>query len=74
MIYPAQHKEYSARFGLKQALNDMETAQQLAEQKYRSLVGRDIFSKEIADIHQLIQELRAWVITMENSTDLACKH
>ena len=37
-----QHQEYSARFGLKKALNDVETAQQIAEAKYRSLVGRDI--------------------------------
>jgi len=74
MIYLTQHKEYSARFGLKRALYDMEIAQQIAEEKYRSLVGREIFSKEISDIHQLIEELRAWVISMESLPESASKH
>ncbi len=74
MIYLTQHQEYSARFGLKKALNDMKTAQQLAEEKYRSLVGRDILSKEISEIHQLIEELRAWVITLETSPEAVAKH
>ncbi len=74
MIYLTQHKEYSARFGLKKALYDTEIAQQIAEEKYRSLVGREIFSKEISDIHKLIEELRAWVISMEPTPQAACKH
>ena len=61
MIHSTQHQEISARFGLKNAINDIEIAQQLAEAKYRSLVGRDIFFSEILDIRQLILELRNWV-------------
>ena len=74
MIYLTQHQEYSARFGLKKALNDLNSAQQIAEEKYRSLVGRDIRSKEISEIHQLIEELRAWVINVETSPEIAAKH
>jgi hypothetical protein len=74
MVYLTQHQEYSARFGLKKALYDMNTAQQLAEEKYRSLVGRDILSKEIAEIHQLIEELRAWVVSVDTTPEAACKH
>ncbi|RYY03289.1 MAG: hypothetical protein EOO53_09055 [Gammaproteobacteria bacterium] len=61
MIHSTQHQEFSARFGLKNAINDIEIAQQIAEAKYRSLVGRDIFFSEILDIRQLILELSNWV-------------
>ncbi len=54
-------KEYSARYGLKQAINDMDIAQQIAEDTYRKLVGRDILWSEIHDIQQLIVELRVWI-------------
>lgn len=54
-------KEYSARQGLKLAINDMEIAQQIAEDTYRKLVGRDILWSEIHDIQQLILELRIWI-------------
>ena len=74
MIYATQHQEYSARFGLKNALNDLNSAQQLAEKKYRSLVGRDILSKEILEIHRLIEELRVWVVNVDVSPDAASKH
>lgn len=53
------HKEYSARYGLKQALNNLDQAQQIAEIKYRTLVGREILFSEIYDIHQLIDEMRS---------------
>jgi len=55
------HKEYSARYGLKQALNDMAAAQQIAEKKYRTLVNRDILWSEMNDINRLILELRLWI-------------
>jgi hypothetical protein len=54
-------KEYSARFGLKQAINDMEAAQQIAENTFRKLVGREILWSEIHDIQQLILELKVWI-------------
>ncbi|WP_039913605.1 hypothetical protein [Cellvibrio mixtus] len=54
-------KEYSARYGLKLAVNDMDVAQQIAEDTYRKLVGRDILWSEIHDIQQLILELRVWI-------------
>jgi hypothetical protein len=54
-------KEYSARHGLKQAVNDMDIAQQIAEDTYRKLVGRDILWSEIYDIQKLILELRVWI-------------
>lgn len=60
MIHSPQHQEYSARYGLKNASDNIEIAQQMAEAKYRSLVGRDIFISEISGIHQLIDELRNW--------------
>lgn len=62
MIHSQEHQEYSARYGLKHAIDDIETAQQIAEAKYRALVGREIFISEISGIHQLIEELRGWVV------------
>lgn len=52
------HKEYSARYGLKQAHNDIDHAQQIAEIKFRHLVGREILFSEIYDIHKLMDEMR----------------
>ncbi|RYE37754.1 MAG: hypothetical protein EOP48_28210 [Sphingobacteriales bacterium] len=77
MIHLSQHQEYSARYGLKNALNKstanpVELAQQLAESKYRDLVGRDIVSSEIADIHHLIEELRLWVSPPPKLPDNYC--
>ncbi|HEY6529867.1 MAG TPA: hypothetical protein VIZ65_14335 [Cellvibrionaceae bacterium] len=77
MIHLSQHQEYSARYGLKNALtrstcNTVELAQQLAEAKYRDLVGRDIVSSEIADIHHLIEELRLWVSPLPKMKDTLC--
>lgn len=54
-------KEFSARAGLKQAINDMDIAQQIAEDTYRKLVGREILWSEMNDIQQLILELRVWI-------------
>jgi hypothetical protein len=67
MIRSPSFQERSARYGLKGALNkgvldNIELAQQIAETRYRALVGREILISEISDIHQLIEELRAWVI------------
>ena len=73
MMISRQHQEYSARFGLKKALNDVETAQRIAEAKYRSLVGRDIIYSEMVGIHALIMELRNWVTT-ENTSQSICTH
>lgn len=74
MIHSPQHQEYSARFGLKNALNDIEVAQQIAEAKYRSLMGREIFISEISDIHHLIEELRGWVKTTKTPADARHAH
>ncbi len=68
MIHLSQHQEYSARYGLKSALNKgatnaVEVAQKIAEEKYRDLMGRDIFISEMSDIHQLIEELSNWAAT-----------
>ena len=61
MIHSPQHQEYSARYGLKNASDNIEAAQQIAEAKYRALMVREIFISEISGIHQLIEELRGWV-------------
>lgn len=61
MMHSPQHQEFSARFGLKKASDNIEVAQQIAEEKYRALMGREIFISEITGIHQLIEELRGWV-------------
>lgn len=61
-------KEFSARFGLKQAVNDMDIAQQIAEDTYRKLVGRDILWSEMNDIQQLILELRVWIGIIDSKT------
>lgn len=73
MIRFRLHQEYSARFGLKQAFHDIESAQQIAEAKYRSLVGRDIFYKEMVDIHALIVELHNWALD-KNFSKKVCTH
>jgi len=62
MMGTIQDKEYSARYGLKQAIDNIDSAQQIAEEKYRALVGRDIWMSEINDIHELIDELRTWTV------------
>ena len=62
MMGTIQDKEYSARYGLKQAIGNIDSAQQIAEEKYRALVGRDIWMSEINDIHELIDELRTWTV------------
>lgn len=74
MIRPTLHQEYSARFGLKNALHDIDIAQQIAEAKYRSLVGRDIFYKEMVDIHALIVELRNWAVVTKSSDQCVSAH
>ena len=74
MNHSTQHQEYSARYGLKNALNDIDVAQQIAEAKYRSLVGRDIFFSEILDIHELILELRNWVSSKPLAVDSSSAH
>jgi|GEM_PF-1614948 len=53
----SQHQEYSARYGLKNSHDNIEIAQQIAEAKYRALVGRDILFSEIININQFIKEL-----------------
>lgn len=68
MMGSIQDKEYSARYGLKQSVDNIDAAQQLAEEKYRALVGRDIWTSEINDIHQLIDELRIWTVPEKPSS------
>ncbi len=58
MNHPTQVQEYSARCGLRISKNNLEIAQQIAEAKYRTLVGRDIRFSEILDIRQVIEELQ----------------
>lgn len=72
MIHSTEHQEYSARYGLKNAADNIEIAQQIAEAKYRALVGRDVFISEISGIHQLIEELRGWVV--HTPRDKGCAH
>lgn len=57
-----ERREYSARYGLNIATNDLDTAQQLAENKYRSLVRRELSSVEINEINELIHEVHSWKI------------
>ncbi|MES2674274.1 MAG: hypothetical protein V4660_08540 [Pseudomonadota bacterium] len=68
----AQHQEYSARYGLKGASDDIDAAQQIAEAKYRALVGRDVWISEISEIHHLIDEMRNWAAPVPRST--SCAH
>jgi hypothetical protein len=68
----AQHQEYSARYGLKGASDDIEVAQQIAEAKYRALVGRDIWISEISEIHHLIEEMRNWAVPAARTS--SCAH
>ena len=73
-----QHQEYSARYGLKNssingAENDINIARQIAEAKYRALVGRDILISEISEIHLLIEELRNWSATPQ-VPEITCTH
>ena len=68
-----QHKEYSARFGLKHAIDDIEAAQQLAEAKYRALVGREIWFSEINEIHELIEELQTWTCFASSQSAPSCQ-
>ncbi len=53
-------KEYSARHGLVREANNLEKAQLLAEEKYRTLVGRELLFNEISDLKNLLEELYHW--------------
>lgn len=53
-------KEYSARHGLAREANNLEMAQLVAEDKYRSLVGREPLFNEIREIRSLLNELYHW--------------
>lgn len=66
-------KEYSARYGLKQAHDNVDEAQQIAEIKYRNLVGREVLFSEIYDIHKLIEEMRKLDGTRKLSAQAAKK-
>ena len=60
MIHSSQNQEYSARYGLKNSHDNIEIAQQMAEAKYRALVGRDVLFSEIVNINRFIKELDSW--------------
>lgn len=53
-------KEYSARHGLLREAKNLDKAQLVAEDKYRSLVGRELLFNEINDIQNLLRELYHW--------------
>lgn len=72
MNRPTQVQEYSARCGFRSSNNNVEIAQQIAEAKYRTLVGRDILFSEILDIRQFIEELRQ--LTSGGTATRACAH
>ena len=72
MNHPTQVQEYSARCGLRSSNNNIEVAQQIAEAKYRTLVGRDILFSEILDIQHFIEELQK--LTPEQTSIMACAH
>lgn len=69
-----QNQEYSARYGLKHALNNLAEAQQIAEAKYRTLVGRDVLISEMSDIKELIEELHEWVAITKPHENVTCTH
>ncbi len=52
--------EYSARYGLQEAKDNLESAQLIAESTYRSHVRRELFISELQKIRELIAELRIW--------------
>lgn len=72
MNRPTQVQEYSARCGLRSSQNNIEIAQQIAEAKYRALVGRDILFSEILDIRHFIEELQK--MKPEQTSAMACAH
>lgn len=72
MNHLTQVQEYSARCGFRSSNNNVELAQQIAEAKYRTLMGRDILFSEILDIRHLIEELQK--LTPGEPLAMACAH
>lgn len=60
MEHPNENLEYSARFGLKHSLDDIEKAVKIAVAKYRSIVKRQLQRQEIQDLKALIMEIFDW--------------
>lgn len=54
------NQEYCARYGIKHANGSTTIAQQLAEAKYRSIVGRGLLLDEIKGLQHLIDEINEW--------------
>lgn len=54
------NQEYCARYGIKHANGNTTVAQQLAEAKYHSIVGRSLLLDEIKSLHHLIDEINEW--------------
>lgn len=53
-------REHYARSALNKHRDDLDRAKQLAEQRYREFVRRELNFNEINDIHALIAELNKW--------------
>lgn len=63
MSQSTESQEYSARYALKTCLGDIDVIRQTAEAHYRHLVGRELFTSEIKDLHRLIGEVQQWTAT-----------
>lgn len=74
MNHPTQVQEYSARCGLRSSKNNIEIAQQIAEAKYRTLMGRDILFSERLDIRHFIEELQTLDLGAAKNAVMACAH
>ena len=53
-------REHYARSALNNNRDDLDRARQVAEQRYREYVRRELFGNEIKDIHALVAELNQW--------------
>lgn len=54
------NQEYCARYGIKHANGSAALAQQLAESKYRAIIGRGLYLEEIKSLQHLIEEISEW--------------
>lgn len=60
MKHTNENLEYSARFGLKHALDNIEKAIKIAIAKYRAIVKRQLRQQEILDLKWLVTEFQSW--------------
>lgn len=70
MKHTDENLEYSARFGLKHSLDNIEKAIKIAIAKYKSIVKRQLRKQEIFDLKWLVQEFRNWQLENQPARSL----